>query len=111
MLGGHLLICGGEDSYRHRKNDFWVLDINAVPSITMQQPTPLNSMQLLAKMWKRFKANGYEPKCRSFHRACSDNSGRYLFVFGGMVDGLLQPADPAGLRFDGELLLVELVLR
>ncbi|KAM1274607.1 hypothetical protein ACFX1Q_025403 [Malus domestica] len=111
MLGGHLLICGGEDSYRHRKNDFWVLDINAVPSITMQQPTPLNSMQLLAKMWKRFKANGYEPKCRSFHRACSDNSGRYLFVFGGMVDGLLQPADPSGLRFDGELLLVELVLR
>ncbi|ONI15002.1 hypothetical protein PRUPE_3G020600 [Prunus persica] len=110
ILGGHLLICGGEDSYRHRKNDFWVLDISAVPSITMQ-PTTLNSVQLLAKMWKRLKANGYKPKCRSFHRACTDNSGRYLFVFGGMVDGVLQPADPAGLRFDGELVLVELVLQ
>ncbi|XP_050104503.1 F-box/kelch-repeat protein At1g51550-like [Malus sylvestris] len=111
MLGGHLLICGGEDSYRHRKNDFWILDINAAPSITMQQPTTLNSMQVSAKRWKRLKENGYKPKCRSFHRACTDNSGQYLFVFGGMMDGLLQPSDPAGLRFDSELLLVELVLR
>ncbi|KAL6137278.1 hypothetical protein ACLB2K_062570 [Fragaria x ananassa] len=110
ILGGCLLICGGEDSYRHRKNDFWVLDITAVPSITVQ-PTMLNSMQSFAKMWKRFKTKGHIPNCRSFHRACADQSGRCLFMFGGMVDGLLQPADPAGLRFDGELLLVDLVLQ
>jgi len=28
-----------------------------------------------------------------------------------MVDGFLQPAEPSGLRFDGELFLVELVLQ
>ncbi|CAH2050565.1 unnamed protein product [Thlaspi arvense] len=71
ILGGRLLIYGGEDSDRHRKDDFWV----------------------------------------SFHRACADNSGRYLYVFGGMIDGVIQPAEPAGLRFDGELFLVELVLQ
>ncbi|KAE8664563.1 F-box/kelch-repeat protein [Hibiscus syriacus] len=39
------------------------------------------------------------------------SEGRYLYVFGGMVDGLLQPAEPAGLSFDGELFLVELVIQ
>lgn len=108
ILGGRLLIYGGEDSYRHRKDDFWVLDVNAIPSIKVQ-PTSFNSKGLQATLWKRLKAKGYKPNCRSFHRACAHHSGRYLYVFGGMVDGLLQPAEVSGLRFDGELFLVELV--
>lgn len=110
ILGGRVLIYGGEDSSRHRKDDFWLLDLSVVPSIRVQ-PAKLNSKQLVAKMWKGLKAKGYKPKCRSFHRACADRSGQYLYVFGGMVDGLLQPAEPSGLRFDGELFLVDLVLQ
>lgn len=106
ILGGRLLIYGGEDSNRHKKDDFWVLDISAIPSVSMQ-PTTLN----LAKMWRRLRSIGYKPKRRSFHRACADHSGRYLYVFGGMVDGLVQPAESSGLRFDGEHFLVELVLQ
>ncbi|KAI3521256.1 hypothetical protein L1887_10717 [Cichorium endivia] len=98
ILGGRVLIYGGEDSYRHRKNDFWLLDINEGSRIRL--PT----------IWRRLKSEGYEPRSRSFHRACADESGRFLYVFGGMVDGILQPAEPAGLRFDGELFMVELVL-
>ncbi|MED6216146.1 hypothetical protein PIB30_004629 [Stylosanthes scabra] len=112
VLGGRLLIYGGEDSYRHRKNDFWVLDTSAIPCISMQQPTLSSSKRVKdISMWKRWKSNGYEPMCRSFHRACVDHSGRFLYVFGGMVDGFLQPAEPSGLRFDRELFLVELVLQ
>lgn len=106
MLGGRVLIYGGEDSYRHRKDDFWVLDITAIPS-----RNNLNSKELLSKMWKRLKGKGYKPHSRSFHRACSDLSGRYMYVFGGMVDGLFQPAEPIGLGFDGEFFLVEFVLQ
>lgn len=40
-----------------------------------------------------------------------DPSGRNLYIFGGMVDGLLNPAESSGLRFDGELFLVELLLQ
>lgn len=110
VLGGRLLIYGGEDSYRHRKDDFWVLDISAIPYITVQ-PTTVISKKVLTRMWRRWKSSGYEAKARSFHRACADRSGRYLYVFGGMVDGFLQPAEPSGLRFDGDLFLVELVLQ
>ncbi|RDX73008.1 F-box/kelch-repeat protein, partial [Mucuna pruriens] len=105
VLGGRLLIYGGEDSYRHRKDDFWVLDISAIPCITV------SSKKVLTRMWKRWKSSGYETRARSFHRACADPSGRYLYVFGGMVDGFLQPAEPSGLRFDGDLFVVELVLQ
>ncbi|CAI9114568.1 OLC1v1015318C1 [Oldenlandia corymbosa var. corymbosa] len=97
ILGGRLLIYGGEDSYRHRKDDFWVLDIKMHPTISL-------------KMWKRWKATGNKPMCRSFHRACADDSGRYLYVLGGMVDGLLHPGEAVGLRFDSGLFLVELLL-
>ncbi|KAJ4826387.1 hypothetical protein Tsubulata_026129, partial [Turnera subulata] len=108
ILGGRLLIYGGEDSYRHRKDDFWVLDISAVAS-TEVQPTALISKTLQPNMWRRVKAQGYKPNSRSFHRACIDRSGQYLYVFGGMVDGLLNPAEASGLRFDGELFLVQLL--
>lgn len=107
ILGGRVLIYGGEDSARRRKDDFWVLDTKAIPFTSVQQ-SMLDSRGLLLNMWKRLRAEGYKPNCRSFHRACPDYSGRYLYVFGGMVDGLVQPADTSGLRFDGRLLLVEL---
>lgn len=107
ILGGRVLIHGGEDMYRRRKNDFWVLDINA-RSIKMQS---INLNQRAGThMWRRLKSDGLVPNCRSFHRACADNSGRYLYISGGMVDGLLQPAEASGLRFDGEHFLVELVV-
>ncbi|KAA8540168.1 hypothetical protein F0562_024269 [Nyssa sinensis] len=105
ILGGRLLIYGGEDSERRRKDDFWVLNMSSKSSIKIQ-PITLNPEGLLANTWKRRKSEGYKPKCRSFHQACADHSGRYLYVFGGMVDGLIQPAE---LRFDGELFLVEFV--
>lgn len=110
ILGGRLLIYGGEDTERHHKDDFWALDVGAMKSIEEQQLTTSNSMGLSAKMWKRLKANGYTPSSRSFHRACADRSGRYLYVLGGMVDGLVLPAESSGLRFDGDLFLVELVI-
>ncbi|CAA2972257.1 F-box kelch-repeat At1g51550 [Olea europaea subsp. europaea] len=110
ILGGRLLIYGGEDTDRHRKDDFWVLDISLMPSIKMR-PSNLQSKGLLRKMWRRLESMGEKPNCRSFHRACVDPSGRYLYVFGGMVDGLLQPSEPSGLRFDGGIFLVELVLQ
>ncbi|WCJ28524.1 Kelch repeat-containing F-box family protein [Euphorbia peplus] len=97
ILGGRVLIYGGEDSQRYRKDDFWVLDI---PSIL--------SNQMQTNMWKSLKTKGYKPNRRSFHRACTDDSGCNIYVFGGMVDGTLQPAEPSALRFDGELFLVEL---
>ncbi|KAK3411190.1 F-box/kelch-repeat protein At1g51550-like [Eucalyptus grandis] len=103
VLGGRLLIHGGEDSCRNRKNDFWVLDIKAIPSIRFQ---PIEG-----KSWKRLNSKGYKPNGRSFHRTCADHSGRYLYVYGGMMDGLIQPAESSGLRFDGELFLAELMLR
>ncbi|XP_077238473.1 F-box/kelch-repeat protein At1g51550-like [Tasmannia lanceolata] len=109
ILGGRVLIYGGEDMYRHRKNDFWVFDPSAVPAIKMRSQT-LDSMRLAGKMWKRVMAEGNHPNCRSFHRACADQSGCRVYIFGGMVDGVVQPAEPSGLRFDGELYLVEVVL-
>ncbi|KAF6155631.1 hypothetical protein GIB67_034726 [Kingdonia uniflora] len=99
ILGGRLLIYGGEDSYRHKKQDFWVLDVN------------VDSKRVSKTMWKRLRANGHYPSCRSFHRACADCSGRFIYVFGGMVDGLLEPGEATGLKFDGDLFLVELVLQ
>ncbi|KAF9613308.1 hypothetical protein IFM89_006818, partial [Coptis chinensis] len=109
ILGGKILIYGGEDSYRRRKNDFWVLDVNAIPSERMRSDT-VDTQLLSKKMWKRLKAKGHQPDCRSFHRACADHSGCYVYVFGGMVDGILRPGEVIGLRFDGELFLVELGL-
>lgn len=115
VLGGRLLIHGGEDSHRHRKNDFWVLDLSAIPCTgkSVVQATSPSTSRVRSnsnRIWKVWRSIGYEAKCRSFHRACADQSGRYVYVFGGMVDGVLQPSDAAGLRFDGELFLVELLL-
>ncbi|CAL1386783.1 unnamed protein product [Linum trigynum] len=112
ILGGRLLIYGGEDSLRHRKDDFLILDIEAVKPIREQLPQPaLNARRLQqasSSLWKRISVKGHKPNRRSFHRACGDQSGRFLYLYGGMVDGLLQPGEAAGLRFDGELFVVEL---
>lgn len=118
VLGGRLLIHGGEDSYRHRKDDFWVLDVSAIPcvgsrnSISSVQGSSSTSRERLnsKRMWKGWRSYGYKAKCRSFHRACADHSGRYVYVFGGMLDGILQPFEVSGLRFDGDIFLVELLL-
>ncbi|KAM3308305.1 F-box/kelch-repeat protein [Capsicum chacoense] len=110
IIGGRLLIYGGEDSYRHRKDDFWMLDISSVTSI-MQSGTPPNPVRSKTKLWRRLKSKGDNPCGRSFHRACVDPSGCNLYIFGGMIDGLLHPAEASGLRFDGELFLVELLLQ
>ncbi|KAG8380263.1 hypothetical protein BUALT_Bualt07G0175000 [Buddleja alternifolia] len=109
IMGRQLLIYGGEDSYRNRKDDFWVLDISSLASVRLQ-PRNVNPNRIYRKMWKRVEPKGDKPNCRSFHGACVDDSGRYLYVYGGMVDGLIQPADSSGLRFDGESFVVELVL-
>lgn len=107
VLGGRILIYGGEDSYRHRKDDFWALDVKTIPSSGLKpEGVSLNG----SSVWKKLERVSYGPKSRSFHRACADSSGRFVYVFGGMVDGLLQPAASSGLRFDGELFMVELVL-
>ncbi|XP_065853471.1 F-box/kelch-repeat protein At1g51550 [Euphorbia lathyris] len=102
ILGSRVLIYGGEDSQRHRKDDFWVLDISSIlPNQVQPSPTRTN-------MWRRLKTKGYKPNKRSFHRACTDDSGCYIYVFGGMIDGLIQPAEASAMKFDGELFLVEL---
>lgn len=103
IIGRRLLIHGGEDSYRHRKNDFWVLDVGQV----LQARGSIGSTR---RMWRRVESLGDRPSCRSFHGACSDETGQYMYVYGGMVDGVVQPADSSGLRFDGGSFLVELVL-
>ncbi|KAF5739222.1 Kelch repeat-containing F-box family protein isoform 1 [Tripterygium wilfordii] len=109
IVGGQILIYGGEDSYRHRKDDFWVLNVGTIPSIKVQAATS-HIRGISGTMWKRLKAKGYEPNHRSFHRTCADPWGRYLYMFGGMTDGLLQPMESSGLLFDGKLFLVELEL-
>ncbi|KAE9468051.1 hypothetical protein C3L33_00034, partial [Rhododendron williamsianum] len=98
------------DTWVRRKDDFWLLDISSIPSVEIQ-PITAKRKGLVGNMWKRLKSRGYQPNCRSFHRACADQSGCYLYVYGGMVDGLLHPAEGSGLRFDGELFLVELALQ
>lgn len=104
-LGGRILIYGGEDSHRQRKNDVWLLDVNSVPAIQMHHP-----MSSLERMWRRLKTHGYKPNPRSFQSACADHSGLFLYVFGGMIDGHNYPAESTGLRFDGDFFLVELQL-
>ncbi|OAY74097.1 F-box/kelch-repeat protein [Ananas comosus] len=105
ILGSKILIYGGEDSQRHRKDDFWVLE---AANLLKLRP---DSMKTRKKMWKKLSVEGQSPNCRSFHGACADRSGRYVYVFGGMVDGVVHPAEAYGLRFDGDLYHVELMLQ
>ncbi|KAL9254142.1 F-box/kelch-repeat protein-like protein [Drosera capensis] len=91
---GHTLTCidetravlfGGEDSDRHRKDDFWLLDVNSIET----NGNPSSSSSSMAPLkWRKIRIDGYKPNSRSFHAACADDSGRLLYVFGGMVDGL-----------------------
>jgi hypothetical protein len=62
------------------------------------------------KMWKKLRIDGQCPNYRSFHGACVDTSGCCVYIFGGMVDDLVHPAEAWGLRFDGHLYQVELLL-
>ncbi|WOK95002.1 F-box/kelch-repeat protein [Canna indica] len=106
ILGSKILIYGGEDSERRRKDDFWVLDVGA-----LQKFQTIGPKKSPRKLWKRLQVEGHHPEYRSFHGACTDRSGHYVYVFGGMVDGVIHPAEAYGLRFNGELYQVELLLQ
>ncbi|KAG9449219.1 hypothetical protein H6P81_009184 [Aristolochia fimbriata] len=109
ILGGQVLICGGEDSQMHRKDDFWVLDPSVIPAIKTRSHV-LNFKRSSRKMWKRMKVEGHLPSRRSFHRACANQSGHCVYISGGMVDGVTQPTEALGLGFDGDAYLVKLLL-
>ncbi|XP_038983994.1 F-box/kelch-repeat protein At1g51550 [Phoenix dactylifera] len=106
ILGGRVLIYGGEDSQRHRKDDFWLLDISSLMRFRSVSPKKTSRI-----MWKKLQVEGQCPDYRSFHGACTDRSGRYVYMFGGMVNSVVHPAEAYGLKFDGELYQVELVLQ
>ncbi|XP_068643476.1 F-box/kelch-repeat protein At1g51550-like [Aristolochia californica] len=109
ILGGQVLIYGGEDSQMHRKDDFWVLDPSVILAIRTRSHA-LNLKRSSRKMWKRLKIEGHLPSRRSFHRACANQSGQSIYLYGGMVDGPTQLAEAVGLRFDGDMYLVKLLL-
>jgi hypothetical protein len=104
VLGGKVLVYGGEDSQRRRKDDFWILD---TPALLQYES---GSKKMTRKMWKKLRIDGQCPNYRSFHGACVDASGCCVYIFGGMVDGLVHPSEALGMRFDGHLYQVELVL-
>ncbi|OAE20955.1 hypothetical protein AXG93_3846s1140 [Marchantia polymorpha subsp. ruderalis] len=124
IFGGRVLIFGGEDSRRVRKGDVWVLD----PSMALQAGSDKSSYQgqggfsrsrssgnsssyrYSRRLWKRLKQSGRPPSKRSFHGACAVDSGKHVLIFGGMVDGEVNPATgAAGLGFDSELHILQLV--
>lgn len=115
IFGGRVLIYGGEDARRGRKGDVWVLDISAgIPvgngsCMNRFQNRSRDSGNFARKFWKKMKQRGQTPSKRSFHGACSMHSGHAVLVFGGMVDGELMPAAAAGLGFDSELFMLQLV--
>ncbi|CAN6452734.1 unnamed protein product [Victoria cruziana] len=111
LLGGRVLIFGGEDSQRRRKDDFWVLDTGAATTAGVHCQPSRNIDKTPRKMWRRLNVEGHLPIGRSFHRTCADRSRCKIYIFGGMVDGVVHPAESSGLRFDAELYLVELVLQ
>ncbi|KAL9274773.1 F-box/kelch-repeat protein-like protein [Drosera capensis] len=82
VVGSRVLIYAGEDSDRHRKDDFWLLDVNLIET----NGNPSSSASAMAR--RKIRIDGFKPNSRSFHAACADHSGRLLYVFGGMVDGL-----------------------
>lgn len=118
MFGGKVLIYGGEDTHRCRKDDVWILDPTAgnfvdtpapcssSPDIRVPENMPKKSAH---NMWKKLKQKGIPPKGRSFHGACAIDCGRSILISGGMVDSELQQAVAFGLGFDAELYLLELV--
>ncbi|KAG0476579.1 hypothetical protein HPP92_012952 [Vanilla planifolia] len=105
LMGRKILVYGGEDSLRHRKGDFWVLDVG---SILRFLTTGLKKN--LRRMWRKLQVEGLCPNYRSFHSACADLGGCRVYVFGGMVDGVVHPGEAYGLRFDGELYLLEFLI-
>lgn len=109
ILGGRVLIYGGEDSQRRRKNDFWVLDPNVLPTVKSRSGDWMVK-KMSGRIWKKLQVEGHPPDPRSFHRACTDRSGRFMYIFGGMVDRIAHPGESSGLRFDGRLYLAELPL-
>uniref|UniRef100_J3MRD5 Uncharacterized protein n=1 Tax=Oryza brachyantha TaxID=4533 RepID=J3MRD5_ORYBR len=92
IFGGKILVYGGEDSQRRRKDDFWILDLPALLQFES------GSKKMIKRMWKKLRVDGQCPSYRSFHGACVDTSGCCVYIFGGMIDGLVHPAETWGLR-------------
>lgn len=94
ILGGGLLIYGGEDFERQRKDDFWLLDVNLIFIIRVDFVSIssvilfISSMILFIRMWRKLEVYGYKFNSRLFYVVCVDDFGCYVFVFGGMVDVL-----------------------
>jgi hypothetical protein len=118
IFGGRILIYGGEDARRFRKGDVWVLDPSAgvqicsssscIPNFSQRSDNSIGN-KLARRFWKKLKQWGQPPSKRSFHGACALDSGHSILVFGGMVDGEIMPAATAGLDFDAELYMLQLV--
>eukprot|EP00252_Welwitschia_mirabilis_P005449 TRINITY_DN15936_c0_g1_i1.p1 TRINITY_DN15936_c0_g1~~TRINITY_DN15936_c0_g1_i1.p1 ORF type:complete len:306 (+),score=75.60 TRINITY_DN15936_c0_g1_i1:214-1131(+) len=118
VFGGRILIYGGEDTERGRKDDIWLLDPTVISSTEaptscasspdIRVPEYLNR-KAAHKMWRKLKQKGSRLKERSFHGACALDFGFSVLVFGGMIDGELHPAAALGLSFDAELYLLELL--
>uniref|UniRef100_A0A0E0ASH4 Uncharacterized protein n=1 Tax=Oryza glumipatula TaxID=40148 RepID=A0A0E0ASH4_9ORYZ len=100
VLGGKILVYGGEDSQRRRKDDFWTLDLPALLQFES------GSKKMTKRMWKKLRIDGQCPNYRSFHGACVDTSGCHVYIFGGMVDGLVHPAEAS--VFTSNCLIIDL---
>ncbi|CAM6084445.1 unnamed protein product [Calypogeia fissa] len=119
IFGGRIFIFGGEDSERARKGDVWVLDPSAGFQVTgppclgtyPRHSCRANSSgnRFARRFWKKLKQFGRPPRKRSFHAACAVDSGHVILLFGGMVDRGIPPTASAGLGFDGELHMLQLV--
>ncbi|KAH7438474.1 hypothetical protein KP509_04G016300 [Ceratopteris richardii] len=115
ILGGRVLIYGGEDGRRSRKGDVWLLDSsagtpvgNVSACVQLQRKNGKAQDMLERKFWKRLKQWGKAPSRRSFHGASAVWSGRAVVIFGGMIDGELMPSASAGLTFDDGFHLLQL---
>eukprot|EP00246_Nothoceros_aenigmaticus_P018355 TRINITY_DN956_c0_g1_i1.p1 TRINITY_DN956_c0_g1~~TRINITY_DN956_c0_g1_i1.p1 ORF type:complete len:491 (+),score=48.00 TRINITY_DN956_c0_g1_i1:210-1682(+) len=118
IFGGRVLVFGGEDAKRARKADAWVLDpsvnwysrnAGCIASNNNRRSSDSGGNRLSRRFWKKLKQWGPAPSRRSFHAACAVEYGHAVLIFGGMVDGELAPQPTAGLGFDGQLHLLQLI--
>ncbi|KAG8046792.1 hypothetical protein GUJ93_ZPchr0008g12936 [Zizania palustris] len=68
VFGGKILVYGGEDSQRRRKDDFWTLDLPALLQVES------GSKKMKKRMWKKLRIDGLPTifSCRIIiHHACN----------------------------------------